>query len=44
LLAEAGEGGPAGVADRCRIQVIVHVPHDASAAEKLDACRPDSSP
>jgi hypothetical protein len=35
---------PAGVADRCRIQVIVHVPHDASAAEKLDACRPDSSP
>ena len=35
---------PAGVADRCRIQVIVHVPHDANDAEKLDACRPDSSP
>jgi pSer/pThr/pTyr-binding forkhead associated (FHA) protein len=35
---------PAGVADRCRIQVIVHLPQDASPAEKLDACRPDSSP
>lgn len=35
---------PAGVADRCRIQVIVHMPNEASAAEKLDACRPDSSP
>jgi hypothetical protein len=44
LAAAVRELLPAGVADRCRIQVIVHVPHDASAAEKLDACRPDSSP
>jgi pSer/pThr/pTyr-binding forkhead associated (FHA) protein len=35
---------PAGVAERCRIQVIVQLAQDASAAEKLDACRPDSSP
>jgi hypothetical protein len=35
---------PAGMADRCRIQVIVQLPQDASAAENLDACRPDSSP
>lgn len=35
---------PSGVADRCRIQVIVHMPQDANAAEKLDVCRPDSSP
>jgi pSer/pThr/pTyr-binding forkhead associated (FHA) protein len=44
LAAAVRELLPAGVADRCRIQVIVHVPHEASAAEKLDACRPDSSP
>jgi pSer/pThr/pTyr-binding forkhead associated (FHA) protein len=35
---------PAGVADRCRIQVIVQMRDDAGAAEKLDACRPNSSP
>lgn len=44
LAAAVRELLPAGVADRCRIQVIVHMPHDASAAENLDACRPDSSP
>jgi predicted component of type VI protein secretion system len=44
LAAAVRELLPAGVADRCRIQVIVHVPHDASAAENIDACRPDSSP
>lgn len=39
-----------GMADRCRIQVIVRMddesdgPHpDLAGAEKLDACRPDSS-
>jgi len=35
---------PAGVAERCRIQVIVQMRDDADAAEKLDACRPNSSP
>ncbi|SIO59074.1 FHA domain-containing protein [Singulisphaera sp. GP187] len=35
---------PAGVADRCRIQVIVQMRDDAAVAEKLDACRPNSSP
>jgi len=35
---------PAGVADRCRIQVIVQMRDDAEAAENLDACRPNSSP
>jgi predicted component of type VI protein secretion system len=35
---------PAGVADRCRIQVIVQMRDDAGAAENLDACRPNSSP
>lgn len=35
---------PAGVADRCRIQVIVQMREDAPVAEKLDACRPNSSP
>lgn len=35
---------PAGVADRCRIQVIVQMRDDVAAAEKLDACRPNSSP
>jgi len=34
---------PAGVADRCRIQVIVQMPSDPHAAENLEACRPDSS-
>jgi FHA domain len=54
LAAAVRELLPAGVADRCRIQVIVHMPHDAGGAanaagaaaalEKFDACRPDSSP
>jgi hypothetical protein len=44
LAAAVRELLPAGVADRCRIQVIVHVPHEAGAAENLDECRPDSSP
>jgi pSer/pThr/pTyr-binding forkhead associated (FHA) protein len=44
LAAAVRELLPAGVADRCRIQVIVHVPHEAGSAENLDACRPDSSP
>jgi predicted component of type VI protein secretion system len=35
---------PAGMADRCRIQVIVQMRDDAAVAEKLDACRPNSSP
>jgi len=36
---------PAGVADHCRIQVIVHMnQRDADAPEKVDACRPNSSP
>jgi hypothetical protein len=41
---------PSGLADRCRIQVIVQVPNEAGAgasaepAENLEACRPDSSP
>ena len=34
---------PAGVADKCRIQVIVQMPQDI-AAEDAEACRPDSSP
>jgi len=44
LAAAVRELLPAGVADRCRIQVIVHMPHEAGASEKIDACRPDSSP
>jgi hypothetical protein len=44
LAAAVRELLPAGIADRCQIQVIVRMPHEASAAEKLDACRPDSSP
>lgn len=35
---------PAGMADRCRIQVIVQMPNEANAPEKLNVCRPDSSP
>jgi hypothetical protein len=42
---------PSGLADRCRIQVIVQVPNEAGAdahaaaepVENLDPCRPDSS-
>jgi hypothetical protein len=44
LAAAVRELLPAGVADRCRIQVIVHVPQESGAAENHDACRPDSSP
>jgi len=33
---------PAGVAEKCRIQVIVQMPNEAVDAED-DACRPDSS-
>jgi predicted component of type VI protein secretion system len=52
LAAAVRELLPSGVAERCRIQVIVHMPHDAGAGanagagalEKFDACRPDSSP
>jgi len=44
LAAAVRELLPAGVAERCRIQVIVHVPQEAGAAEKHDACRPDLSP
>jgi predicted component of type VI protein secretion system len=44
LAAAVREMLPSGVADRCRIQVIVQMPNDPHAAEKLDACRPDSSP
>jgi hypothetical protein len=41
---------PSALAEHCRIQVIVQVPNEPGArgagepAEKLDACRPDSSP
>lgn len=36
---------PAGLADKCRIQVIVQVPPPAeAAAEAADSCRPDLSP
>jgi len=44
LAAAVRELLPSGIAERCRIQVIVQMPHEASAGEKLDACRPDSSP
>ena len=47
LAAAVRELLPAGVADRCRIQVIVHqMPHAevSDAAEKPDACQPNSSP
>jgi hypothetical protein len=43
LAAAVRELLPAGVADRCRIQVIVQVPNnDSKRAEKLDECPPDS--
>jgi hypothetical protein len=45
LAAAVRELLPAGVADRCRIQVIVHqIPNDEEVAEKPDACQPNSSP
>ncbi len=44
LAAAVRELLPAGVADRCRIQVIVEMHNDDDDAEKLDACRRNSSP
>jgi len=46
LAAAVRELLPAGVADRCRIQVIVemHNDHDAGEAEKFDICPRNSSP
>lgn len=44
LTAAVRELLPAGMAERCRIQVIVQMPSDAGAAEEVNACRPDSSP
>jgi len=41
LAAAVREMLPAGVADKCRIQVIVQMPHEA--AEEAEGCRPDSS-
>jgi predicted component of type VI protein secretion system len=35
---------PAAMADRCRIQVIVQMRDEEDAAEKVNACRPSSSP
>jgi len=35
---------PAAMADRCRIQVIVQMRDEEGAAEKVNACRPSSSP
>src|SRR4051812_31034603 len=40
LAAAVRELLPAGVAERCRIQVIVQMRNDEEAAENLDACRP----
>lgn len=42
LAAAVRELLPAGVADKCRIQVIVQMPSEA-ASEDAEACRPDSS-
>jgi predicted component of type VI protein secretion system len=44
LAAAVRELLPAGVADKCRIQVIVQVPPQAEVAEAPEPCRPDSSP
>jgi len=46
LAAAVRELLPAGVADRCRIQVIVEMRNEdgGGAAEKIDACRHNSSP
>jgi pSer/pThr/pTyr-binding forkhead associated (FHA) protein len=44
LAAAVRELLPAGVADKCRIQVIVQVPPQAEVAEAPDPCRPDLSP
>jgi predicted component of type VI protein secretion system len=44
LAAAVRELLPAGVADKCRIQVIVQMPPQAEVAEAPEPCRPDSSP
>jgi len=44
LAAAVRELLPAGVADRCRIQVIVQMRNEGEPAENLDACRPSSPP
>jgi predicted component of type VI protein secretion system len=44
LAAAVREMLPAGVADKCRIQVIVQVPPPAEVAEAPEPCGPDSSP
>jgi len=44
LAAAVREMLPASVANRCRIKVIVQLTDDEDEAEKLDACRPNSSP
>jgi predicted component of type VI protein secretion system len=44
LAAAVRELLPSGMADRCRIQVIVQVPPDAAAQEPPEPCRSDSPP
>jgi FHA domain-containing protein len=44
LAAAVRELLPAGVAEKCRIQVIVQMPPQAEVAESPESCRPDSSP
>jgi predicted component of type VI protein secretion system len=44
LAAAVRELLPAGIAERCRIQVIVQMRGESSAVENLDPCRPNSSP
>jgi hypothetical protein len=46
LAAAVRELLPAGVADRCRIQVIVQMRDESESdeAEKVNACRPNSAP
>ncbi|WP_422926763.1 FHA domain-containing protein [Singulisphaera sp. PoT] len=44
LAAAVREMLPAGVASKCRIKVIVQLPEEEDESEKLDACRPNSSP
>jgi hypothetical protein len=44
LAAAVRELLPAGLADKCRIQVIVQVPPSPEGAEDPEPCRPDLSP
>lgn len=44
LAAAVREMLPAGVADRCRIQVILQMQPEAAGAEAPDSCQPGSSP